>query len=212
MFSSPSKERKRAGFNDMLTVQSHSPPMPAKLLQAFNQTARDRHWQFQCSPAAEFRQNELDAALAVWRERARGREMPMRADLTARAMKPFLTHMSLLERVKTDLGERYRIRLHGSALARYSGDATGKFLEQMVEPERIDAYRTLYDTLIAWRAPLRVVSEYQAREIDYLTGETLLAPLAVPESEIPLILSITYAKPRSEADLTPVHALLQRKE
>jgi hypothetical protein len=183
--------------------------MLAKLLQAFNETSRDRHWQFQCSPALEFRQDELNAALALWTASAKGRAMPMRTDLTARAMKPFLTHMTLLERVKTDTGEGYRIRLHGSALARYSGDATGKFLEQVVEAERFEAYCALYDTLIAWRAPLRVVSEYQAPEIDYLTGETLLAPLAVPDSATPMILSITYAKPRSEADMAPIRAILQ---
>ena len=87
----------------------------------------------------------LNAALALWQDKAAGRAIPARADMTARAMKPFLTQMSLLEQVTVDGVPRYRVRLHGSALARYSGDSTGKFLEDVVHADRVDSYRALYD-------------------------------------------------------------------
>ena len=184
----------------MLTVQSHSPGMAAALpvLKAFNDRAKAAGWPFRCSPAEGFERPQLAAALALWQEKAAGRAMPQRADLTARAMKPFLTQMSLLERVLADGRQRYRLRIHGTALARYSIDGTGKFLEEVVLGDRIHGYIALYDTLIEARVPLRVVSNYQAPEIDYLTGETLLAPLSVPASGTPLILSVTYAKPRND--------------
>ena len=182
----------------MLTVQSQSAGMLAPVLQAFNGRAKAAGWPFHCTPAGGFERPQLEAALALWREKADGRAMPARADLTARAMKPFLTQMSLLERIAVDGVLRYRIRLHGSALARYSGDNTGKFLEDAVDAVRIEGYRALYDTMLAFGAPLRVVSNYQAPEIDYLTGETLLAPLSAPASDTPLILSVTYAKARTE--------------
>lgn len=170
--------------------------MPAAaILKAFNDRAKASGWPFQCHPAGGFERAELNKALALWREKAAGRAMPARADMTARAMKPFLTNMSLLEQVD---GARYRVRLHGSSLARYSGDSTGKFLEEVVQSERFEGYRALYDTMLAYGAPLRVVSQYQAPEIDYLTGETLLAPLFVPDAPAPFILSVTYAKPRIE--------------
>ncbi len=176
--------------------------MPAEatsgVLKAFNERAKASGWPFQCHPAGGFERAELNKALELWREKAGGRPMPARADMTARAMKPFLTNMSLLERIEVGGALRYRVRLHGSALARYSGDSTGKFLEDVVQAERFDGYRSLYDALLAHGAPLRVVSQYQAPEIEYLTGETLLAPLAVPAAATPLILSVTYAKPRIE--------------
>ncbi|MEI9885409.1 MAG: PAS domain-containing protein [Rhizomicrobium sp.] len=164
------------------------------VIRAFNARAKALGWSFQCAPAISFERAELNTALAVWREKAGGRRMPGRADLTARVLKFCLTQMSLIERVADGGAPRYRVRLHGSALARYAGDCTGKFLDEVVQGDRLESFRSLYDTLLALEAPLRVVSQYQAPEIDYLTGETLLAPLSGP----PLILSVTYAKPRSE--------------
>ena len=184
----------------MLTVQSLSPGMAAAspVLKAFNDRAKAAGWPFQCSLADGFERPQLAAALALWREKAAGRAMPQRADLTARAMKPFLTQMSLIERVLADGRQRYRLRIHGTALARYSVDGTGKFLDEVVLGDRIHGYIALYDTLLEVGVPLRVVSNYQAPEIDYLTGETLLAPLSIAGSDTPLILSVTYAKPRTE--------------
>ncbi|MBS0470211.1 MAG: PAS domain-containing protein [Proteobacteria bacterium] len=182
----------------MLTVESHSPAMSAKVLQAYNETSLARGWPFRCEPAENFVRPDLNDALAIWTKAAAGRPMPARADMTARLMKAFLPNMSLIEQIATDQGARYRVRLHGSTLARYSGDSTGKFLEDVVHDGRVDGYRALYDCFIAWRAPLRVISQYQAPEIAYLVGETLLAPLSVPASAMPLILSVTYTKPRIE--------------
>ncbi|HEY0300018.1 MAG TPA: PAS domain-containing protein [Rhizomicrobium sp.] len=174
------------------------PVLPdSELICAFNARAKAHGWPFRCAPAGDFEHGELNSALALWRSKAAGRAMPSRTDMTARAMKPYLTQMSLLERVAEDGRPRYRIRLHGSALARYAGDTTGKFVDEVVPGARLEGYRNLYDTVLAYAAPLRVVSHYQGPQIDYLIGETLLAPLAVPDAKPPLILSVTYAKPRS---------------
>ena len=167
-------------------------------MKAFNGRAQAAGWAFTCGPAGDFEHAELTGAYAVWSEKAAGRLMPARAELTARAMKPFLTHMSLLERVAVDGIQRYRIRLHGSALARYAGDSTGKFLEDAVSGARLESYVALYDMVLRLGVPVRIVSYYQAPEIDYLMGESLLAPLSVPGSATPLLLSVTYAKPRPE--------------
>jgi hypothetical protein len=168
-----------------------------EILDALNARAEAAGWTFVCGPARDFEHAALARALAVWREKAAGRPMPLRADMTARVMKPFLTNMSLLERVEVEGGQRYRVRLHGSTLARYSGDSTGKFLEDFVAPERLGGYLGIYDAVLQLRVPLRVVSHYQAPEIDYLTGESLVAPLAVAGSATPLVLSVTYAKARA---------------
>ena len=191
----------------MLTAQTHSGDMPAlstkDVFTAFNDRARAAGWPFTCGPAQDFEHAALAAALALWRDKAGARAMPNRADMTARAMKPFLTHMSLLERIALGGAQHYRIRLHGSALARYAGDTTGKLMQDCVAPERLESYTALYDTVLALRLPVRVVAYYQAPELDYLMGESLVAPRAVPNAATPLLLSVTYAKPRAEGVRTP---------
>jgi hypothetical protein len=44
-----------------------------------------------------------------------------------------------------------------------------------------------------------VLSNYQIPEVDYLVGESLVAPLSVPDRDTPFILSVTFAEPRSQA-------------
>ena len=169
-----------------------------KALNALNARAKAAGWTFLVGMAEGFEHPPLAAAAALWREKANGRPMPARSDMTARAMKPFMAQMSLLERLNDNGRDRYRVRLHGSALARYSGDATGKWLEEVVGAERIGSYLGIYDTVLALGIPLRVVSRYQAPELDYLDGESFVAPLSVPTSATPIILSVTYAKPRTD--------------
>ena len=166
-------------------------------IRAFNSRARAHQWQFTCFAAGGFERNELSAALAMWQDKAGERPMPARSDLTARVMKPWMTQMSLLERVQTPEGSRYRVRLHGSSLTRYGGDGTGRFLDEVVAGGRAEAYGAVYDLVLDVLAPLRVLSNYQAPDISYLVGESLVAPLS-RLGGTPLILSVTYAKPRAE--------------
>jgi hypothetical protein len=189
----------RGEFNIMLTIRTHSRRMlPASTeydpMTLFNARAAAAGWGITCGPAQDFEHAALKAVLGLWREKARGREMPGRADMTARAMKPYMTHMSLLERVEAG---RYRIRLHGSVLAAYAGDGTGKFLDALIAPRQLESFTALYDTALALRVPVRVVSFYQTPKIAYLVGESLLAPLAAPGGATPILLSVTYAEPRT---------------
>ena len=125
--------------------------------------------------------------------------MPDRADMTARDMKSFLSHMSLIERVGSGKDAHYRARLHGTALASYAGDKTGLFVEQVVPEHLVGGYSGIWDTVLELQAPMRVVTHFQAPRIDYLVGESLVAPLAVPGKDTPIILSVTFAEPRSKA-------------
>jgi hypothetical protein len=168
-------------------------------VQAFNARAKRAGWTMTCGPAQGFRRRELSNALALWREKAGTRIMPARSDMTARVMKPYLSHMSLLERVGSGASARYRGRLHGTALASYAGDKTGLFLDDVLPAHLVGGYTGVYDTVLELKLPLRVVSHYQAPEISYLVGENLVAPLSLSSNATPLILSVTYAEPRALA-------------
>jgi hypothetical protein len=168
-----------------------SPDDQRKAMTAFNAQAAARAWPFTVAPAQGFEKAELNAAAALWRGKAAGRAMPLRDDMTARVMKPFLTNMTLLENSQ----DRYRVRLHGSVLARYSGDHTGKYLEEFAH-DGLAAYVALYDLVRGTGAPLRVISQYKAPELSYLTGESFVAPLA--RADDTMVLSITYPQPRKD--------------
>ncbi|MBL6854459.1 MAG: PAS domain-containing protein [Alphaproteobacteria bacterium] len=167
-------------------------------LNALNARAKAAGWGIAASPPKGFEHPRLNDVCALWHDKATRRDMPARADMTARAMKPFMPQMTLIERARDSGKARYRIRLHGSVLARYSGDATGKWLEEVVDAQRVGAFAQIYDTVIALRTPLRILTRYQAPELDYLDGESFVAPLSVPTSGVPLILSVTYTKPRKD--------------
>ena len=168
-------------------------------IAAFNARAKQAGWTTTCVAARSFKRRELSAVLALWQEKAGTRCMPARSDLTARVMKPYLPHMSLIERIGTGPRARYHGRLHGTALARYAGDKTGLFLDEVLPAHLIGSYTGIYDAVLELRQPLRVVSHYQAPEIDYLDGESLIAPLSAAGHNTPLILSVTYAGPRGHA-------------
>jgi len=166
-------------------------------IRAFNERAKAAGWRFSCGPATGFEHPALTIAAALWREKAKGRAMPARADLTARVMKTYMPYMSILERVETAKAARYRVRLHGTASASYAGDKTGQFLDSFVPAHLLSSYASVYDTVLELLQPLRVLRDFQAPEIDYLAGESFVAPLSLPGTGTPLILSITYVEPRS---------------
>ncbi len=185
----------------MLTEPPHGPVMPSTAdlaaIRAFNTRARARHWAFTCFAAGGFERAELNAAFEAWQIKTGGRRMPARQDITARLAKAWMPNMSILERSVEGEASRYRVRLHGSALTRYGGDGTGRYLDEFVHEGRIHSYVAVYDLVLDHLAPLRVVSRYQAPDISYLIGESFVAPLSRPDGS-PLVLSVTYTKPRTE--------------
>ena len=200
MIRGAKRRRKPLSFNAILTSKSHNRGMHlvAKRdpIAAFNERAQSAGWTFTCGPAQGFEHQQLAGALALWRKKAAGRRMPERSDMTARDMKAFLSHMSLIERVGNSRSATYRVRLHGSTLASYGGDMTGRFLEQVVPEQFVGCYAGIYDVVLELLAPVRVTSQFQAPRVDYLDGESLVAPLSVHGKDTPLILSVTYAEPR----------------
>ena len=123
------------------------------------------------------------------------RVLAERADFTARILAKHLSHLTFVERVETAGKERrYRFRLFGSALAQYTGDWTGKFLDESVPAHFQPSWFATYDAVIAARVPLRFVSRFRAEHLHHIQAETLIAPLGDNSGTANgLLISVVYS-------------------
>ena len=157
-------------------------------------------WGIAVDETLAFNQPELRSLLELWRAKAETmKSLPAREDMDIRLLKPFLRHLSVVERV--DLGGRfgYRIRLQGSILADYFGPQTGRLLEEAVSPELAGRWNAAYDALLEARQPLRLVGTYDKGKMDYLIAETLAVPLGNGDRPPVSVLAATYYTPRHKS-------------
>ena len=144
----------------------------------FNARCAAERWPTHCDPTLAFEDERLAALLAIWRAAgAPGGGLPRREDFTARMLGKQLQHLTFVEIVEG----RYRFRLFGTALSRFTGDWTGKFLDEAVAEPMLTSWLATYDTAVEARAPLRYTSRFRAAELAHIAAETLIAPLAGAE-------------------------------
>ncbi len=115
--------------------------MSAQTLSAidrFNARAARERWRTLCDDKLIFDSPKLAQLRDIWLAVRGARALPMREDFTARILGRHLQHLTFVERVEDSGTRRYRFRMFGSALARYIGDSTGKYLDEVV-PENFIA-------------------------------------------------------------------------
>ena len=170
---------------------------PAKLLNA---KAQEKGWSMRSDTALQFDAPELNALRDVWREKADlAHGLPARADFDARTLKPFLRHISIVERATNPAGyPSYRFRYYGSALAQRFGEQTGQFIEMSIPPDRLPRWIAGYDAVLEAGAPMRFLSYFEIPRISYLNGESFSAPLSNAGRKPNTILAATYFTPKAE--------------
>lgn len=143
---------------------------------------------------------ELNALRTVWMEKARvAGGLPAREDFDARALKPFLRHISIVERAVHPAGHAsYRYRYYGSALTQRFGEQTGQFLEMSVPPDRLARWLAAYDAVLEGGQPMRFQSYFEIPRISHLNGESFSAPLSNGGRKPTTILACTYFTPKVE--------------
>ncbi|MBI3675888.1 MAG: PAS domain-containing protein [Proteobacteria bacterium] len=164
---------------------------------AMNAQAISENWPFYCFSTLEFEQPELNLLRDVWFKKRGGGKIPLRSALDARALKPVLSHLTILERVKDGDRLRYRVRLTGSAIARLSGENTGRFLDEVIPAELLPRWTVPYDVVLKALRPLRFVSHFAFEKINYLDGESFIAPLLDADSKASIVMSVVYFKSRA---------------
>lgn len=149
--------------------------------------------------ALDFDAPQLNALRQVWEEKSRSAGgLPSREDFDARALKPFLRHVSIVERAMHPSSGRqsYRYRFFGSALAQRFGEQTGQFIEMSVPLDRVTRWIKAYDAVLEAGRPMRFRSYYEIPRVSYLNGESFSAPLANGGRKPTMILAGTYFTPK----------------
>lgn len=131
-----------------------------------------------CDGALEFESPELNDAVRLWRNLAEGRALPSRSEMTARALKPFLPNVSLVDVLEDAGAYRFRLRLMGTALASLLGDYTGQFVDEAIVPPFRERWSAVLGAAIASDEPLRVFGRLEYRRLDHIALELMVAPLS----------------------------------
>ncbi|MEJ0043026.1 MAG: PAS domain-containing protein [Rhizomicrobium sp.] len=141
---------------------------------------------------------ELNALCDLWRHKARlAGGLPSRADFDARALKPFLRNISIVERAANPAGRMsYRYRFYGSALAQRFGEQTGRFVEMSIPIDRLPNWIEAFDSVLDAGGPMRFMSHFTIPRVSYLNGESFSAPLANGGRKPTTILACTYFTPK----------------
>ena len=141
----------------------------------------------QCRP-------ELRELHALWQKLRSGRTMPSRADFDPADVPALLPHLILIDVDAAMPPERrFRVRLHGTAQARYQGiDWTGYYLYEKTDRASADRLCAVGDHIVATREPwISTGGLYWLPSKPYHIFESVLLPLSDDDSSVNMILGLT---------------------
>jgi hypothetical protein len=146
----------------------------------FNVQARANGWVQYCDPDNAFVMRECDELIELWNWARGERELPARDDLPARALKPYLPRLSIVERIQDD-PPRFKFRLVGTIMTQSLSERTGQaFDHESATQEQTERWTHSSLLSLAVKRPLRFPTMVQR----LMVGEMLLLPL-VDETGVP---------------------------
>ena len=142
---------------------------------AYNDFAKAQDWPSLCDEALAFESKILIDLLAAWRRQA-GSAIPRRSAMSARALKPHLGNVAIIERIARRPA-RFQMRLMGTRLTQIVGDLQGRYLDEAVPSDLVVRWNAALDLTLAETRPLRFVNRVDFKGLNFLRAEILLAPL-----------------------------------
>ena len=142
-------------------------------------------------------QPHLAALLHFWHSVRGDRSLPRRAEFSFEALRPWLSHVTLIERV----GEppRFRIRLVGTTIATYLGaDLTGRFLEDAFPSHRQMAGTRPYHEVWQQAAPAYDEMAYDWPGAAIRHVSRLVLPCGDDGRTVDLLVTAIYARDPEE--------------
>lgn len=147
---------------------------------------------FRFDPDLRFERPELKIVLAMWRKKRNGRIAPDRSDFSPFVLRPYLTRVLIYEVVDGE-PRRFRIRLYGTLISKYSGrDATGKFVDELMSREAYEDFYTGLTWVLDNREPLRNLGTYYFVDRSFFEFESVTLPLTAGGETIEQLLVVTY--------------------
>jgi hypothetical protein len=160
----------------------------------YNRFAEQSGAPSRCDPSLSFETPELVQVASLWRDKSAGRDMPLRRDMNARALKAYLPHIILADVVDDAGRRRYRFRLMGTSIARMFGDHTGRFLDEAIVSPFRERWTAAIDAALQAGGPIRLSGRIEYRQLDYLAMEIFLAPIEQRDERAEFVLGATYSK------------------
>jgi hypothetical protein len=160
----------------------------------FNRFAVQTDAPGRCDVTLAFERPELVQAVSVWRDSAAGRDMPLRRDMNAHTLKPFLPNVVIVDVVDGDAARRYQIRLIGTTVSRVLGDLTGKFLDEAVVSPYRERWCAAVDTAVNAGCPIRLSGRLEYGGQDYIAMDIMLAPIGERDDRPEAVLAVIYPK------------------
>jgi hypothetical protein len=134
----------------------------------------------------QLRRPMLRRLYAYWDERRGTREFPGRPDIDPIGMRFALGNISLVDVLHEPL--RFRYRLHGSIIAERLGiDMTGKFVDEIPEPDRRGFVDENFRAAVATRRPLARSGERLLDERLW-NFDSIILPLGLADGVINMLL------------------------
>jgi len=136
---------------------------------------------------------EFEAIRGRWQELCRNGKLPASADFPPESLTPWMGHIQIVELVRADNTNRYRVRLVGTRIVYYEGrDNTGLFLDDVIPMEQRAEILEPYARCAETRAPVH--SAFYSCSEDAISSqlERLILPLAADGATIDQVLVAIY--------------------
>lgn len=145
---------------------------------------------FQVDPSLALEHPTLRAALDVWTVARGSRPMPARVDIDPLRMpREILPHILLIE-VEHAPRQRFRWRLIGTHITGTLGrDSTGRYLDELYEPEAEACLLTGPRWAMEHRRPVRTLGSASLRDEPFLQLECIHMPLSDDGACVSMILT-----------------------
>lgn len=164
--------------------------------KALNEKAAQQNWYHFCDPSLTFSHASHVQLFHLWNQKAAGRLMPSRNDMSPRDLKDVLRNIVIFERI-AEKPSRYRWRLIGTSITDVLGHNTGKTLEESVPLELLPRWIECGDLILDGGKPLRFLGRVHLRGREYLHAEHLYVPLANDQGAPTFVMGLCRYTPRN---------------
>lgn len=180
-------------------------------IESLNAQAHEAGWPIICDAGCRFTEKKLFGVMALWQQMAEAAGgTPLRRDMTARLLQPYIPQLSIFERVSMADGRaRFRVRLMGTNVVQFTTEMSGRFLDEVIAGEFLPRWYAVGQAILHYGGPLRILHRGDSFHKKHIVGEGFAAPLKTNEGRTDLIMAVTSYEGFDSWDVIAAQARLQ---